>query len=56
MAKVHQLDKGAEEVIGQIRKDRYYEALPEDGRVDIRAYGIAFHKKRCFVKAEKLKF
>ena len=56
MAKVHQLESGAEEALGQIRKYRYYAALLEDGRVDIRAYGIAFHKKRCFAKAEKLKF
>ena len=56
MDKVTQLERGAEEAIGQICKYRYYEALLDDGRCDIWAYGIAFHKKRCFVRAEKLKF
>ena len=56
MDKVTQLERGAEEALGQIRRYRYYAALVDDGRCDIWAYGIAFHKKRCFVRAEKLKF
>ena len=43
------LDKACDEAVEQIENLRYDEALREEGRCDILAYGIAFHKKRCKV-------
>ena len=37
-----------------IKDKRYDEALKEEGRCDILAYGIAFCRKRCKVIGEKL--
>lgn len=51
---MNDLEKACERALGQIRDRRYDEALREDGRDDILAYGIAFYKKRCKVVVEKL--
>ena len=47
------LDKFCEDAMEQINTRRYDAALREEGRCDIIKYGIAFHKKRCKVVAEK---
>lgn len=39
--------------IAQIKNKRYDEALRDEGRCDILAYGIAFCRKRCRVVGEK---
>lgn len=49
------LDKACEEALKQIKDRRYDEKLRNDGRTEIRAYGIAFCKKRCKVVSEVLK-
>ena len=49
-----ELDQACERALEQIRDRRYDEALREDGRSEILAYGIAFWKKRCKVLAERL--
>lgn len=51
---VAQLEKGCQKAMSQIRSHRYDERLRNDGREDILAYGIAFHKKRCKVICSKL--
>lgn len=48
------LTKACEKALSQIQERRYDEALRDDGRNDILAYGIAFCKKRCKVVAEHL--
>lgn len=48
------LDDACGRVMKQIRDRRYDEALREDGREDIIAYGIAFCRKRCKVVCEKM--
>ena len=40
--------------MAQIQNKRYDEALRDEGRCDILAYGIAFCRKRCRVVGEKL--
>ena len=47
------LDDACDRAMKQIRDRRYDEALREDGREDIIAYGIAFCRKRCKVVCEK---
>ena len=47
-ASISGLDKACENAMAQIKNRRYDEALRENGRCEILAYGIAFHKKRCF--------
>lgn len=49
-----ELDQACERAVTQIRDRRYDEALREDGRNNILAYGIAFCKKRCKVVVEKM--
>lgn len=49
-----ELEKACEHAMQQIKDRRYDEALREDGRNDILAYGIAFCKKRCKVVVERL--
>ena len=44
----------SEDAIKQIRDRRYDEALREDGRCDLLAYGIAFNRKRCRVICERI--
>ncbi len=56
MEKFTQLDDGCRKAIDQIHEKRYCDALLDDGRCDIWIYGIAFYKKRCRVRAEKLSF
>lgn len=51
---MNDLEKACERALGQIRDRRYDEALREDGRDDVLAYGIASYKKRCKVVVEKL--
>ena len=51
---VAQLEKGCQKAMSQIRSHRYDERLRNNGREDILAYGIAFHKKRCKVVCSKL--
>ena len=51
---VNGLDKACENAMSQIKERRYDDALREDGRDDILAYGIAFCKKRCMVVCEHL--
>lgn len=53
-ASMKELDKACEKALKQIRERRYDEALREDGREEILAYGIAFCKKRCKVVVEKM--
>ena len=48
------LDVACEAAMAQIKDKRYDEALKEEGRCDILAYGIAFCRKRCKVIGEKL--
>ena len=48
------LDNACDKAMQQIRDRRYDEALREDGREDIIAYGIAFCRKRCKVLCEKM--
>ena len=49
-----ELDAACEATMAQIKDKRYDEALKEEGRCDILAYGIAFCRKRCKVIGEKL--
>lgn len=49
-----ELDQACERALEQIKDRRYDEALREDGRNEVLAYGIAFWKKRCKVRAERL--
>lgn len=53
-ASIGGLDKACENAMAQIKNRRYDETLRENGRCDILAYGIAFHKKRCRVVCERL--
>ena len=53
-ASISGLDKTCENAMAQIKNRRYDETLRENGRCDILAYGIAFHKKRCRVVCERL--
>lgn len=53
-ASISGLDKACENAMVQIKNRRYDETLRENGRCDILAYGIAFHKKRCRVVCERL--
>ncbi len=48
------LDAACEAAMAQIKDKCYDEALRDDGRCDILAYGIAFCRKRCRVVGEKL--
>ena len=49
-----ELDAACEAAMAQIKDKRYDEALWDEGRCDILAYGIAFCRKRCRVVGEKL--
>ena len=49
-----ELDAACETATAQIKNKRYDEALRDEGRCDILAYGIAFCRKRCRVVGEKL--
>ena len=49
-----ELDAACEAAMAQIKDKRYDEALRDEGRCDILAYGIAFCRKRCRVVGEKL--
>ena len=49
-----ELDAACEAAMAQITNKRYDEALRDEGRCDILAYGIAFCRKRCRVAGEKL--
>ncbi len=51
---IKELDKACEAAVAQIREKRYDEALKDEGRCDILAYGIAFSRKRCKVVGERL--
>ena len=48
------LDAACEAAMAQIKEKRYDEALRDEGRCDILAYGIAFCRKRCRVEGVKL--
>ena len=48
------LEKACERAMEQIKDRRYDEALREEGRSHILAYGIAFCKKRCKVVVQKI--
>lgn len=48
------LDAACDAAMAQIKQKRYDEALRDEGRCDILAYGIAFCRKRCKVAGEKL--
>ena len=48
-----ELDAACEAAIAQIKNKRYDEALRDEDRCDILAYGIAFCRKRCRVVGEK---
>ena len=47
------LDAACDVAMAQIQNKRYDEALRDEGRCDILAYGIAFCRKRCRVVGEK---
>ena len=47
-------DAACEAAMAQIKEKRYDEALRDEGRCDILAYGIAFCRKRCRVVGEKI--
>ena len=49
-----ELDAVCEAAMAQIKNTCYDEALRDEGRCDILAYGIAFCRKRCRVVGEKL--
>ena len=49
-----ELDAACEAAMAQIKNKRYDEALRDEDRCDILAYGIAFCRKRCRVVGEKL--
>ena len=49
-----ELDAACEVAMAQIKNKRYDDALRDEGRCDILAYGIAFCRKRCRVVGEKL--
>lgn len=49
-----ELDAACEAAMAQIKDKRYDEALRDEGRCDILAYGIAFCRKRCRVVGESL--
>ena len=49
-----ELDAACETAMAQIKNKRYDEALRDEDRCDILAYGIAFCRKRCRVVGEKL--
>ena len=49
-----ELDAACEAAMAQIKNKRYDEALRDEGRCDILAYGIAFCRKQCRVVGEKL--
>ena len=49
-----ELDAACEAAITQIKDKRYDEALRDEDRCDILAYGIAFCRKRCRVVGEKI--
>ena len=49
-----ELDAACEAAMVQIKDKRYDEALRNEDRCDILAYGIAFCRKRCRVVGEKL--
>lgn len=53
-ASISGLDKACENAMAQIKNRRYDETLRENGRCEILAYGIAFHKKRCRVVCDRL--
>ena len=48
------LDAACDAAMAQIKYKRYDEALRDEDRCDILAYGIAFCRKRCRVVGEKL--
>ena len=48
------LDAACEAAMAQIKNKSYDEALRDEGRCDILAYGIAFCRKRCRVVGESL--
>ena len=48
------LDVACEAAMTQIKDKRYYEALRDEGRCNILAYGIAFSRKRCKVIGKKI--
>ena len=48
------LGEACAKALEQIKARGYDERLREDGREDILAYGIAFHKKRCKAVCERL--
>ena len=51
--KMKELDAACEAAMAQIKDKRYDEALRNEDRCDILAYGIAFCRKRCRVVGEK---
>ena len=48
------LEKACERAMEQVKNRRYDEALRDEGRCHILAYGIAFCKKRCKVVVQKI--
>ena len=51
---IKELDTACEIAMAQIKEKRYDEALRNEGRCDIIAYGIAFSRKRCKAVGERL--
>ena len=51
---IKELDAACEIAMAQIKEKRYDEALRNEGRCDIIAYGIAFSRKRCKALGERL--
>ena len=51
---IKELDAACETAMAQIKEKRYDEALRDEGRCDIIAYGIAFSRKRCKAVGKRL--
>ena len=48
------MEDSCQTALSQIREKHYYKYLQNEGREDIMLYGVAFCKKRCRVKVERL--
>ena len=54
VAALSQMEAACDAAIGQIRDHRYAQYLIDEGREDIMLYGLAFCKKRCKARAERV--
>jgi len=47
---ITQIIRSADEAIEQIEKKKYIEGVKNDGYMNIKAYGISFYEKTCYIK------